>query len=233
MSQNIVILLICSFISLTYADSKCDLSVFESDPTLIETRYGKLQGVCNSVIIDDPDDPDRTENVSSWLGVPYAEPPLNEKRFMRPSALQKWSSIRNASRLPNMCVQSVTSKTREMSEDCLYLNIYAPLPKSNKSKLLPVYIFIHGGTFISGAGSDFDPSFAVGLSNIIVVTINYRLGIKDDIFLLKIKKLTAKIHVFPRSFWVYVPEKLGHHGKHGLSRSAHGHKMGLRKHKIV
>jgi hypothetical protein len=165
-SSFILRLLIISSLSFTIqANSKCDLSSFKSDPALVDTKYGKLQGACYSVNFNDPDKSNRSENVLSWLGVPYAEPPVNEKRFMRPVTIQPWWSTRNATKLPSICIQKVTSKTGEMSDDCLYLNIYAPLSKKTQSKLLPVYIFLHGGTFVSGSGSDFDPSYAVGLSN--------------------------------------------------------------------
>ena len=61
------------------------------------------------------------------------------------------------------------------SEDCLFLNVYAPSSATKKSKL-PVFIWIHGGALVNGAGSDYDPSVMVAQNDIIVVTINYRLG---------------------------------------------------------
>src|SRR5262249_28798837 len=61
------------------------------------------------------------------------------------------------------------------SEDCLFLNIYTPSNATARSRL-PVFIWIHGGALVNGAGSDYDPSVMVANNDIIVVTINYRLG---------------------------------------------------------
>jgi carboxylesterase type B len=140
--------------------------------TLVETRYGKLQGACKTIEVSG--DPDRTESVLSWIGVPFAQPPIGPLRFMKPAELKPWSGIRNATSFSAICMQP--DNWANMSEDCLYLNIYAPYRSQSAPKPLPIYIHIHGGTFVGGAGSSYQGSYPAAVGNIIVASMNYRLG---------------------------------------------------------
>jgi carboxylesterase type B len=165
-------LLICLVVSvLVNCSLQCDPSNPDASPTLIETKYGKLQGTCNVVPIADPDTPNRAENVISWLGVPFAQPPIGSLRFMPPAEVICWTGVRNATSFSPACMQE---GTQSMSEDCLYLNIYAPFNKSDEP--LPIFIHVHGGTFVGGSGQGYAGSYPAGIANIIVVTVNYRLG---------------------------------------------------------
>jgi carboxylesterase type B len=160
------------------ATGPCDLSAFKSwKPTVVNTKYGSLNGLCNKVTLLDPDKPGRTGNVLTWLGVPFAKPPVGSLRFMRPEEPSFWGE-RNATTVANVCSQVDATKGLTQSEDCLYLNVYAPLrEEAEKSKLLPVYIYIHGGSFVTGAAIKLDPTYAVAFSNdIVFVTLDYRLG---------------------------------------------------------
>ncbi|KAK3919715.1 Venom carboxylesterase-6 [Frankliniella fusca] len=118
-----------------------------------------------------------------------------------PLPVVSWSDVRDAITEGSECMQQDQNTGKMVgSEDCLYLNVYTPLRKEAK---LPVYLFIHGGTFMFGSGSraTYGPDFFM-LKNMIVVTINYRLnafgflnldndvvpgnaGIKDQIAALK------------------------------------------------
>ncbi|KAE8748914.1 Carboxyl/Cholinesterase 22 [Frankliniella occidentalis] len=113
---------------------------------------------------------------AAFRGVPYAEPPRGELRFKGPRPPAKWDGIRSAKEEGNTCFQSGSVG----SEDCLYLNVYTPKLPSNSdpSPALPVYVFIHGGVFQYGSGSaqGLGPDFLVA-QDIIVVTMNYRLGV--------------------------------------------------------
>ncbi|MGA6986052.1 MAG: carboxylesterase family protein, partial [Terriglobales bacterium] len=73
------------------------------------------------------------------------------------------------------CPQAGSTAPLPQSEDCLFLNVYVPATATPHSKL-PVYLWIHGGALVTGTGADYDPSVLVAENNIIVVTINYRLG---------------------------------------------------------
>jgi para-nitrobenzyl esterase len=73
------------------------------------------------------------------------------------------------------CPQAASTAPLTQSEDCLFLNVYVPKNRDAHSKL-PVFLWIHGGALVTGSGAEYDPSVMVAENNIIVVTINYRLG---------------------------------------------------------
>nr|AXF92896.1 acetylcholinesterase 1b [Caligus rogercresseyi] len=129
-------------------------------------------------------------NVISWLGIPYASPPIGNLRFRHPRPMQPWDGIRNATQPPNSCVQiddtmfpgfDGTEKwnaNTPISEDCLYLSVTAPeIPKQDKQRL-PVLVWIHGGGFFSGTTTldVYDPRTLVSEEEILFVGIQYRLG---------------------------------------------------------
>lgn len=126
----------------------------------------------------------------SFLGVPFAEPPVGEKRWRPPVPAAKWSGQRDATKPGAACPQQGSivsggdSGNGSTVEDCLYLNVYTPtdgtarrtLPELARAGKLPVMVWIHGGSYTSGAGSDYGPGRLVTEGGVIVVTINYRLG---------------------------------------------------------
>lgn len=133
------------------------------------TSYGKLQGKLEG-------------GVNVWRGIPFAAPPVGELRFRAPKPPEEWSGIREAFEFGPISHQPADTKgtrfggvTPQHSEDCLYLNVWSPA-ESNES--LPVMVWIHGGTFITGAGSQpqFDGTSFAERGNVILVSINYRLG---------------------------------------------------------
>ena len=115
-----------------------------------------------------------------FRGIPYAAPPVGDRRWKTPAPLPVWQGVRDATRFGAACVQP---KPRGpsiygwdlplMSEDCLSLNIWTP-PGSGKA---PVFVWIHGGALTTGSGSDpiYDGS-ALAKRGVVVVSINYRLG---------------------------------------------------------
>lgn len=120
-------------------------------------------------------------NVASFLGVPYAHPPVNNLRFQLPKFPFEWRSTFNATTYADACHQ-VTAFAKlphgqGESEDCLYLNIHIDWTRMNASANLPVVIFIHGGGFIIGSSAEFDYCNLVRGRNIIGVSIQYRLGL--------------------------------------------------------
>lgn len=117
-----------------------------------------------------------------FLGIPYAKPPIGNLRFQNPQPPEPWVGERDATTIneKNICYQIDMTKGNLIgSEDCLYLNVYTPkLPDSN-TDLLPVMVFIHGGGFIYGNGIDkqeLGPDYLIE-NNVVVVTLNYRLGV--------------------------------------------------------
>ncbi|XP_040853249.1 cocaine esterase-like [Ochotona curzoniae] len=126
--------------------------------------------------------------VHTFLGIPFAKPPLGPLRFAPPEPAEAWSGVRDGTSYPAMCPQNLdimgvvakklnfTMLSIPMSEDCLYLNIYAPGHAHEGSKL-PVMVWIHGGALVVGFASAYDGSTLAAFEDVVVVTIQYRLGI--------------------------------------------------------
>jgi para-nitrobenzyl esterase len=109
-----------------------------------------------------------------FLGLPYAQPPVGDLRFSAPKAAKPWASTLSTTEFGSSCPQPAggVAATNAQSEDCLTLNVYAPLD----GKDLPVMFWIHGGGFISGGSSQYDGTRLAAEGPVVVVTINYRLG---------------------------------------------------------
>ena len=120
---------------------------------------------------------------ASWLGVPYAAPPVGSRRFRAPEPVAAWDGIRPATALGGAALQngSLTGPLRSLgsatSEDCLYLNVYAPAAARTDGRPRPVLVWLHGGSFSGGSGALYDGGPLAELGDLVVVTINYRLGV--------------------------------------------------------
>ncbi|XP_068883149.1 fatty acyl-CoA hydrolase precursor, medium chain-like isoform X1 [Aphelocoma coerulescens] len=148
-----------------------------------ETKYGRVRGYQFKV-----DTAERTVNV--FLGLPFAKPPVGPLRFTEPQPPEPWEGVRDATSYPPMCLQDkvqgqyfsdmITNRKEkvplQVSEDCLYLNVYTPV-STGKQEKLPVLVWIHGGGLVFGAASSYDGSALAAFDNVVVVTIQYRLGI--------------------------------------------------------
>jgi para-nitrobenzyl esterase len=111
---------------------------------------------------------------NEYLGIPYAAPPVGALRWRPPQPPAPWHGIRSATRFAPHCPQPAGVFGRaSMSEDCLYLNVFAPA--SRPGSRLPVMVWIHGGGFVGGESDDYGPAGLVS-DGVIVVTLNYRLG---------------------------------------------------------
>jgi len=122
-----------------------------------------------------------------WLGIPYAEPPVGERRWRAPAAATAWSGTREALAFGPHCsqlasafggVDDVPAGAVSGSEDCLYLNVYAPRmePGAVAQAKLPVMLWIHGGGNVVGLADFYDGGRLSQSQEVIVVTVNYRLG---------------------------------------------------------
>jgi para-nitrobenzyl esterase len=112
-----------------------------------------------------------------FLGVPYAAPPVGDLRFKPPQPVTPWTTPLEADHAGAQCVQLLSLNPGAESEDCLYLNVWVP-PNTAADAKLPVFEWIHGGAFIFGSGSDpyYDGAYLAKTFDVIVVTMNYRLG---------------------------------------------------------
>ncbi|MDH6260542.1 carboxylesterase family protein [Bradyrhizobium sp. BR13661] len=135
---------------------------------VIEVETGKLVG-------------ETSADATSFKGIPYARPPLGEYRWRAPQPCAAWSGQLDATRFGPACHQMAVPKRLVIgpdlgpqSEDCLYLNIWAPAHGDGKS---PVMVWIHGGGFVWGSASDpFYDGAAFARRGIVLVSINYRLA---------------------------------------------------------
>ncbi|MXQ67861.1 carboxylesterase family protein [Actinomadura rayongensis] len=109
-----------------------------------------------------------------FLGVPYAAPPTGALRWTLPRRARPWQGVRDAGRPGDDCVQPARKPPAPSSEDCLYLNVTTPRGRRGG---LPVMVWWHGGGFTQGSGKDYDARRLAEQGNVIVVTVNYRLGI--------------------------------------------------------
>ncbi len=132
-------------------------------------------------------------HLPSWKGIPYARPPVAALRWKAPADATPWKSPRLAQQFANACASlgrlygpgfnnrydaSIGASLEKLvgSEDCLYLNIWRPATAAQK---LPVIVFVHGGSNITGYTADpvYDGANLARTANAIVVTVNYRLGV--------------------------------------------------------
>ncbi|WP_276371869.1 carboxylesterase family protein [Chryseolinea sp. H1M3-3] len=117
------------------------------------------------------------EDISYFKGIPYAAPPVGANRWRPPQPVAPWKDVRDATKDCADCPQRAwPGSTSFQSEDCLFLNVWAPSSIDKKTKL-PVMFWIHGGGFTGGSGSGPGASGkAFAKQGVILVTINYRLG---------------------------------------------------------
>ncbi|XP_077988293.1 neuroligin-4, X-linked-like [Glandiceps talaboti] len=162
---------------------------------IVTTDYGKVRG--KRINLDNT----YLRDVNAFLGIPYAAPPTGNLRFRNPLPPLRWAGVLNSTTYGPVCPQNIeitenTSPWRRkilnrvapymetMSEDCLKLNIFTPVKDAHrgdvdmgKDRVKAVMVFFHDGNFVEGAGSLYDGSVLASKGDVIVVTINYRLGI--------------------------------------------------------
>ncbi|WVQ75789.1 hypothetical protein IAR50_005422 [Cryptococcus sp. DSM 104548] len=121
----------------------------------------------------------------AYLGIPFAKPPVNDLRFAPPESYVYNTSSYTAQTLPAACMQdlsgSIVSYGSEISEDCLFLNVYTPAGINTTNEELPVMVWVYGGSFTSGSINLYNSShfsaYAQEIDHpIIHVALNYRLG---------------------------------------------------------
>jgi len=136
---------------------------------VVETAQGRIKGLAK-------------DGVLRFNGIPYAAPPIGPLRWRMPEPPLAWDGVRDCTRFGNIAPQIKSAAERllggtpgEQSEDCLFLNIWTP---SLDGASRPVMVWIHGGAFVTGAGSlgTYNGKRLANFGDVVVVTINYRLG---------------------------------------------------------
>ncbi|XP_046472478.1 neuroligin 3 [Neodiprion pinetum] len=163
----------------------------ELSSRIVRTKYGELSGVIVNL--------ERyLESVEVFRGVPYASPPIGSLRFMPPVSGALWQGVKIADKFGPVCPQKLPVLSEKIprgrleylrrllpylknqSEDCLYLNIYAPVQagaRDSGGRRYPVIVFVHGESYEWSSGNPYDGSVLASYGGVVVVTINYRLGI--------------------------------------------------------
>src|SRR5690606_14023107 len=133
---------------------------------VIETALGRIQGV-------------QEDGYAVFQGVPYAKPPVDDLRWVAPQPVEPWGNDVLVAEEPGPVApqaQMPFLDERESIEDCLYLNVWVPgTPEEGAGK--PVIVFVHGGANLFGSGSAYLAPRMAADEDVVVVTINYRMGI--------------------------------------------------------
>ncbi|XP_053384701.1 bile salt-activated lipase-like [Mercenaria mercenaria] len=150
---------------------KCSAAM---ETVTVETKIGAIRGYARTI------DPfGKPLRVRQFLGIPYAEPPVGALRFQKPVMKRRIDGVYDATNYRPVCLQFpmvLLGKRFKQSNDCLALNIYTPGNLRSDEKV-PVMIIIHGGGFVNGASNLYSGHITSSYGNVVVVTINYRLGL--------------------------------------------------------
>ncbi|XP_028035892.1 neuroligin-4, Y-linked-like isoform X1 [Bombyx mandarina] len=169
---------------------------FKISSRIVQTKYGKLQGIVLAM-----DEHRYLSPLEVFLGVPYATPPVGSNRFSPTRTPSPWDGVRVSDRPGPACPQTLPDIEDErtilekmpkgrleylkrlmpylknQSEDCLYLNIFAPLQMDETKLELPVLVYIHGESYSWSSSHPYDGAVLASYTDLIVVTLNFRLGV--------------------------------------------------------
>jgi len=138
----------------------------DADPTVVRTDAGYVRGVAD-------------DDVVRFSGVPYAAPPTGDRRWTAPRPPRPWPGVRDATAPTVSCPQVGYDEEFDPilvgAEDCLYVDVVAPARPRHDGRL-PVVVWLHGGNLASGAAAEFDGARLASGGDVVVVTVNYRLG---------------------------------------------------------
>lgn len=163
----IVLLYLLAFVAL---NASCNASESEQSFERVSLTSGDVNGFRK----------EGDSDTIAYLGIPFAEPPIGQLRFQPAKAKRPWNDVLEAKAFapgcPQKCIMPEQACPKETSEDCLYLNVYRPAGEPPKGGW-PVFVWIHGGGFTQGAGGvDLYSGENFADNDVILVTINYRLG---------------------------------------------------------
>lgn len=166
--KKTTLLLLISISCNLYSQVKNGTSVSETTTPIVKTVSGLVRGVIDN-------------KVAIFKGIPYAAPPVGEFRWRPPQPVKSWAGVRDANQFGSNCAQAGWGAAPGTiadgsSEDGLYLNVWSPAGTKPGAKL-PVVVWIHGGAFVFGSGSQ--PDFSgvpFAKQGVVLITFNYRLG---------------------------------------------------------
>lgn len=194
------LLAVCALAVVQVAGSRNDVP--NKDPLVVETQSGLIRGMSRTVLDG--------HEVHVFYGVPFAKPPIGPLRFRKPVPIEPWHGVLNATTLPNSCYQEryeyfpgfegeeMWNPNTNISEDCLYMNIFvpqklrlrhknteAPIHKGSNGK--PILVWIYGGGYMSGSATldVYDADIMAASSNMIIASMQYRIGAFGFLYLNK------------------------------------------------
>lgn len=139
----------------------------------MDTRLGKVTGMKEQSL-------ENKTIVYKFYNIPFAKPPVGRLRFAKPEPFGNWNGTLNATVMGGACMQGWNPYTIHnytgVSEDCLQLNIYVPNNISSTAKR-SVMVWVHGGAYQVGSATTYNATMLAAHGDVVVVTINYRLGI--------------------------------------------------------
>lgn len=165
------------------------MTIPSETPPVVETKYGKILGKTRHF----PKGSGDIKSINTFLGIPFAKPPVKSLRFRPPQPPAAWKPrVHNATFFRNVCQQQQFEYfarsirlvwpgftwEKDSSEDCLYLNVFTPGKNvTNTSQLYPVIMFIHGGSYVFGTTARHTtPGEVLPRWGVVLVTVQYRLG---------------------------------------------------------
>ena len=121
--------------------------------------------------------------VKAYFAIPFAAPPVRELRWRAPQTVTPWKGVYNADRMPAKCIQNLRNSDlnhyfgeEPTSEDCLYVNVWAP-SSAKPGQKLPVLVFIYGGGFVQGSSAMANyGGESLAKKGVVYVSFNYRVG---------------------------------------------------------
>lgn len=166
---GISLCLLCASVHVFAQAKNKTVTKTSSNNLQVRTANGMLEGVLES------------SGIRSFKGIPFAAPPVGNLRWREPQPVKSWTGVRKADHFGPRAMQTpifgdMAFRSDGVSEDCLYLNVWAP--QQQGTALLPVLVYFYGGGFVAGDGSE--PRYdgeSMAQKGIVALTVNYRLGL--------------------------------------------------------
>ena len=161
--RSVVVLLAAALGAGLVPASPATASPATASPGVVRTDAGLVRGTSDGTL-------------RLFRGIPFARPPVGSLRWRAPRPVRPWHGVYDATAPRSQCAQiaPVYGGSTTYDEDCLYLNVSAPERPHGR---LPVMVWLHGGANLTGSGSSYDTSALVRDGSVVVVTVNYRLGV--------------------------------------------------------
>jgi para-nitrobenzyl esterase len=137
-----------------------------ADPLLVATDRGVVRGAVGPGVL-------------AFKGIPFALPPVGERRFAPPESAVSWTGVLDATKYRSACPQLSRYGLTDASDDenCLYLNVTVPAAARTSTKKRPVLVWIHGGAYVGGSSNLYPLEYLSRTGDLVVVSVNYRLGV--------------------------------------------------------